>query len=226
MIVEPNVEYLRERHAYWMERLSRKGIWDARKFGTVELVVRKCCRSYLGLFQRRRVMSDNRRLLCDRIVIYKQDRDMSAREIDDTLVHEMIHQYIFQNDMHDTSAHGRLFREYMRRINRAFPDELNIVVSGRKSVRKAGPGPKTYKLLLVYMNDDTVYCCRVMPSKTDEFMRLVKRGGSVPGLKDCRLCESNDMFFESVRACRSRLHGLRMPLSELRDFCRKYHIRE
>lgn len=34
------------------------------------------------------------------------------------------------------------------------------------------------------------------------------------------------MFFESIRACRSRLHGLRMPLSELRDFCQKYRIRE
>lgn len=38
-------------------------------------------------------------------------------------------------------------------------------------------------------------------------------------------CESDDMYFNSIRACRTRLHGIRMPLADLWDFCKKYNIR-
>lgn len=128
--MELTVEYLKQRHSYWVEKLDIAGIWKADKFRPVEIIVRKRCSSYLALFERKWVKVNVSRRLCDRIIVYKQSEDMSEREIDDTLVHEMIHQYMYQNSLPDTSTHGKLFKDFMRRINAAFPDELNITVSG------------------------------------------------------------------------------------------------
>ena len=43
--------------------------------------------------------------------------DLPETLIEDTILHEMIHYYIAYNQWHDTSAHGRLFRQEMKRIN-------------------------------------------------------------------------------------------------------------
>ena len=43
--------------------------------------------------------------------------DLPEELIEDTILHEMIHYYIAVNQIRDTSAHGRLFRREMKRIN-------------------------------------------------------------------------------------------------------------
>ena len=43
--------------------------------------------------------------------------DLPENVIEDTILHEMIHYYIAVNQIRDTSAHGRLFRREMKRIN-------------------------------------------------------------------------------------------------------------
>lgn len=44
--------------------------------------------------------------------------DMQERQYQETLLHEMIHFYIAYQHLKDNGTHGRLFREYMNRINR------------------------------------------------------------------------------------------------------------
>lgn len=53
-------------------------------------------------------------------------RSMSEQELDDTILHEMIHYYILSNQMQDNSAHGILFRKEMERINCAFRRHITI----------------------------------------------------------------------------------------------------
>ncbi len=53
-------------------------------------------------------------------------RDMTAEEVDDIILHEMIHYHILSNQMQDTSAHGRLFRREMQRINNAIGSHITI----------------------------------------------------------------------------------------------------
>ena len=43
--------------------------------------------------------------------------DLPEKVVQDTILHEMIHYYIAVNQLKDTSAHGRLFRAEMARIN-------------------------------------------------------------------------------------------------------------
>ncbi|MDE6649389.1 MAG: SprT-like domain-containing protein, partial [Muribaculaceae bacterium] len=128
--MEVNCEYLEERHRYWRERIGDEGIWDADGFKPIKFIVRKRSKTYDGLFWRKRVVVDSRWEWEDQIIFYQQYADISAREIDDTLVHEMIHQYIYQNDIKDSCVHGRVFKELMCMINQAFEGELTIRVSG------------------------------------------------------------------------------------------------
>lgn len=53
-------------------------------------------------------------------------KSMDEQQVDDTILHEMIHYYILSNQMHDTSAHGVLFKREMNRINRAFHRHITI----------------------------------------------------------------------------------------------------
>jgi len=43
--------------------------------------------------------------------------DLPEREVEDTILHEMIHYYILSNQMQDTSAHGEIFMRMMKDIN-------------------------------------------------------------------------------------------------------------
>ena len=229
--MELNVEYLRARHAYWKERIAEAGIWDAGGFRAVDFAVRNPGKSYEGLFQRKYITSKTRLRMADgvngrfydRIIIYRRPEHRSVREIDEILVHEMIHQYIIQNSIPDTSNHGRTFKDYMLRINKTFPDELNITVRGKAPIA-TGPGSKTHQLIVVSMHDGPCYCCKILPSTLPQFLKLVMKNKKAGEFKDYMHCESDDMYFNSIRGCRTRLHGIRMPLADLPAFCKKYNI--
>lgn len=222
--MELTVEYLTQRHSYWVEKLDRAGIWKADGFKPVEIIVRKRCNTYEGLFERKWVKVNVLRRLRDRIIIYRLSEDMSVKEIDDTLVHEMVHQYIFQNNLPDTSTHGEIFRDFMQRINAAFPDELNITVTGEARLLK-GTGTKIHKLILLWMNDGGCYCCKIIPSKVPLFVNFIEKNKSAWKIKGYLLCESNDRYFETVTACRKYLHGIPMSLAELRELCKECNIK-
>jgi len=57
--------------------------------------------------------------------------DQPQSEVDDTLLHEMIHLYIASQQLKDTSTHGRLFRQMMAKINEQFG--RHITISHRKT---------------------------------------------------------------------------------------------
>ena len=52
--------------------------------------------------------------------------DLPERELEDTIIHEMIHYYIGYNQLDDTSAHGQLFLRIMNDINRRFGRSLTV----------------------------------------------------------------------------------------------------
>lgn len=52
--------------------------------------------------------------------------DLPEREWEDTIIHEMIHYHIGVNGLHDSSAHGRLFRQIMESINQRYGRNVTI----------------------------------------------------------------------------------------------------
>ena len=52
--------------------------------------------------------------------------DLVEAEVEDIIIHEMIHYYIGYNNLKDSSAHGRVFRHIMNTINEKFGRHIKI----------------------------------------------------------------------------------------------------
>ncbi len=52
--------------------------------------------------------------------------DLPEKEVEDTIIHEMIHYYIWYHRLKDTSAHGPVFRRIMEDINRRHGRNLSV----------------------------------------------------------------------------------------------------
>ncbi|MCH5228556.1 MAG: SprT-like domain-containing protein [Muribaculaceae bacterium] len=126
-----DLKYLKERHKYWIEKIGEKGIWDPSLFKPVTICIRPKCRSYHGMFKRKTVIFHGEKHCFDKINLYRNTDDFDPVFVDSVLVHEMIHQYIIQNELNDRSAHGPLFRNFMKEINREFPGTLDLSISVR-----------------------------------------------------------------------------------------------
>ncbi len=222
-VVGLTAEYLNERHGYWLGRIAGAGIWDAARFAPVFICVRPRSRTRRGAFIRRYIVSAGRRRPVDRIFIYRCSADMDANEIDNILVHEMIHQYIVQSGITDNSPHGRVFTSMMQRINYAFASELNISVSTRRSAHDiiSGPGSRCHTLLVLEIADGYLLC-RVHRNSMTRFMIHISQHQDALGMKCVGSYESHDICFDSLPECRTRLRGLKISSADLGAYCERY----
>ena len=85
-------------------------------------------RTYLGRVQyrARRSLSGGVTGYSDFMMRISVMYDFPERELEDVILHEMIHYYIAWKGLKDKSAHGPLFRSYMDRINRDFGRNIRI----------------------------------------------------------------------------------------------------
>ena len=221
-----SLEYLYQQHALWMQRICEAGIWDASRFRPCEIVIRKNHKRYNALFQRKIKFVNGRKEISDKIVFYNRADDFQAQFIDNVLVHEMIHQYIIQNDLKDTSPHGRLFKVFMYRINGSFAGRLNIRIRDvNPSLPQNGEGDKIHSLLLIHFHNPTSICAVVNPAKISYFDSLLKRNKKNWDIRSYQWAESNDVYFNHFSRCTTRLHGLKVSSVQLPDFLFKYNIK-
>lgn len=64
--------------------------------------------------------------------------DLPEAEVEDTLIHEMMHLYIHSRQLQDSSPHGRLFRQLMDHINQHFGRHITISYKGNGSQGQPG----------------------------------------------------------------------------------------
>ena len=85
-------------------------------------------RSFVGRLQYRRVRNwRGRPVRNEDFVLRISTRfDLPEAEIEDTLIHEMIHYYIAWKGLRDSSTHGRIFRAMMQEINAKYGRHLTI----------------------------------------------------------------------------------------------------
>lgn len=115
------VAFLQERFSHF-NRLIFEG-----KLPDVEIRLSRAKR-FLGRLEYRRVRGSFSRVVrCDNFLIkISTYRDLSLDELDDVLIHEMIHYYIAYFNIKDSSAHGEVFRSMMHEINRRFARHITI----------------------------------------------------------------------------------------------------
>ncbi len=85
-------------------------------------------RSFVGRLQYRPVRDWRGRVVRheDFILRISTRFDLPEAEVEDTLIHEMIHYWIAYNGIRDSSTHGRVFRTKMKEINAQYGRHLTI----------------------------------------------------------------------------------------------------
>lgn len=220
---------LAERYHLWKARLADTGFWKAEELQPVTISLRPASKCYNGMFKRKTETDwRGRRTHIDRIFIYNNPRMAELKTLDSVIVHEMIHQYIIQNSIPDRGHHGPTFKGLMRRINAAFPEELEIVVAHRNTqqeMQPSGPGSKMHALLVIE-HDTHFFCCKIDNAYVGRMQSSLRRLSFRLPVRRMRWFASTDRYFDSMRCCRTALHGLRLTIGQLPAFISGYNLIE
>lgn len=221
-LVKLTPQYLRIRHEFWKEEIGKVGIWDSNKFMPIKLIIRKNHRRYNALFQRRRNLRNN--TVEDKIVVYNKVESFEIKFLDSLIVHEMIHQYLTQNDLGSQSPHGLQFRDMMNKINEKFKGQLNIQIrSNNPTIPSKGEGESIHNILLVFKNNQC-YCCVIHPKRILKFDKIIKDLKRKGKIKDFKWAQSKDFYFNDFSRCMKVLSGRVFPLNAIQQFCQEYKV--
>lgn len=92
--------------------------------------------------------------------------DFPENELEDVIIHEMIHYYIDVNKIKDTSPHGKVFRQMMADINSKYGRHINISRNARNGELKevVDNTERCHVVAVVTMSDGKVGI-KVLPRK-------------------------------------------------------------
>lgn len=147
--------------------------------------------------------------------------DRTEKQYDNTLIHEMIHLYISQNDIIDNGSHGRRFKAECARINKYGWDLSRTTdISGWKLSEEAQKrldnklSNATYEIIVyqMYDTDNTQFIFRVAKGKALNYYNHLKYKCKAVKVK---YFKSNDNIFESLPTCRCRIRGRRIDANDM-----------
>ena len=122
--------------------------------------------------------------------------DLPEQDIEDTIIHEMIHYYIGYHRLEDTSPHGRLFRQMMSDINRRFG--RSITISHRMTDRQTAQvadGSKQWHVVAWVQFKDGRCGIKVLPRRRQSILFYYNRVKMLNEVAGIRLYTSDDCFF-------------------------------
>ena len=125
---------------------------------------------------------------------------LTKEEIDDVLIHEMIHYSIAYTGLKDTSAHGIVFRGMMDKINRTFNRHITISVRTRNLQARSAQQPKDYLILALKMKDGKYFLSSVNPSAAGKLAISLARAREIAHYA---WYQSQDEYFRSMPRVRS-----------------------
>jgi hypothetical protein len=125
---------------------------------------------------------------------------LTKEEIDDVLIHEMIHYSIAYTGLKDTSAHGIVFRGMMDKINRTFNRHITISVRTCNLQARSAQQPKDYLILALKMKDGKYFLSSVNPSAAGKLAISLARAREIAHYA---WYQSQDEYFNSMPRVRS-----------------------
>lgn len=148
-------------------------------------------------YRRQRTLSGKVRY-CDFRLRINNRIDMAEDELDDIIIHEMIHYYIAVNGIADTSSHGHVFRQMMDEINARYG--RHITISHRSTPQQrdqamAGKRP-TYKVIAVVSMADGKQGIKVLPRVLETILNYYNTVSGNDKVRDVKLYMSDDKLFD------------------------------
>lgn len=114
-----------------MEYIERKfEEFNARMFGgklpKLPFVLSDAARSLGHVSYRKNHRPDGSICFTDFVMHINTRADLPEDVVEDTIIHEMIHYFIFYHNLIDTSAHGDIFRSIMNSINATYGRHITV----------------------------------------------------------------------------------------------------
>ena len=154
-------------------------------------------KTFLGqcVFRKRRDKSGN--VICYDFKLRINVRiDLPEREVEDTIIHEMIHYYIHYNQLKDNSAHGSLFRKMMNDINMKYHRNVSISHHSTKEQKEELQDKRQrYHVVAVVTFHDGKVGIKVLPRVLASILKYYNQVSSVKEVSSVRLYMSDDIFF-------------------------------
>lgn len=121
---------------------------------------------------------------------------LTEQEVEDTIIHEMIHYYILANQLKDTSSHGVLFRKMMNEINARFGRHITISHRGTKEQKEQALAKDIrYRVVAVVSFHNGKTGLKVLPRVLPSILKYYNGVLASCGVRSIRLFMSNNTFF-------------------------------
>ena len=122
--------------------------------------------------------------------------DLPEQEVEDTIIHEMIHYYIEVNQLKDTSSHGQLFMHIMNNINEKFGRNITVSFKSTREQKEqlADKRPRYHVIAVVkFRNGKTGI--KVLPRIVDRILYYYINVSAARDVESVKLYMSNNIFF-------------------------------
>ena len=154
-------------------------------------------KSTLGQIRYRKVPRAFRQpALTDFRMIISTRFDLPEEELEDVIIHEMIHYYIGWKNLRDTSTHGKVFREMMEGINSRFGRHITVSHHLTAAQREELIDKREKKHLVAAVDfSDGRTGFKVLPltgPSAKRYVRTVRRSPDVSGI---RLYVTKNVYF-------------------------------
>ena len=122
--------------------------------------------------------------------------DLPEQELEDTIIHEMIHYYIGINQLNDTSAHGQIFRQIMDAINVRYGRHMTITHKVTKEQREqAYDKRQRWHVVAIVEFKNGKTGIKVLPRIVPRILNYYNKIGAINSVSQTKLYMSNDIFF-------------------------------
>ena len=146
------------------------------------------CRKRVGLFGKKHFSNYALR--------FSKRFDFTEEELQDTLIHEMIHYYISYHQLQDSSAHGQRFRQMMNEINQKYG--RHITISHRSSqeerLQVIGNRPTPRVFAVIELADGKQYI-KAVPRIVQRIRTMHRWLNSSPDIRSVTWYYSTDPYF-------------------------------
>lgn len=122
--------------------------------------------------------------------------DLPEREMEDTIIHEMIHYYIDINKLKDSSAHGPLFRQMMESINKRFGRNITISYkSSKEQLERICDAARRWHVVAVMDFKDGRTGIKVLPRVMPKIIYFCQKVTTDRVITNCSLYLTDEPFF-------------------------------
>ena len=122
--------------------------------------------------------------------------DLPENEVEDTLIHEMIHYFIGYKRLEDASSNGPLFMHIMNTINEKYGRNITVTFKGTSEQQEQLVDKKQrYHVVALVKFHDGKTGIKVLPRVVQSILRYYNTISSAREIESVKLFMSNDIFF-------------------------------